>query len=148
MDNINKYLGKVQIISRVPSIDLSSLDFFSDGTGVNGASSVMNNLLDDSLSLQVDQSATSDGAVDTETIDQDTDGDEFVGGDFLHELVISGLVHNDGVLGLLLGLSLGPLLLFTLSTSACRFSSRSLIVREGRMIDSSKISQNITVHKV
>jgi hypothetical protein len=104
-----------------------SLDFFGGGTGVNGASSVMANLLDDTLTLQLGQSATSNRSVNTETIDQNTDGDEFVGGNFFHELVISGLVHNDGVIGLFLGLSLGPLLLFSFSTAgACRFSSRSL----------------------
>ena len=87
----------------------------------------MADLLNDTLTLQIDQSTTSDGSIDTETIDQDTDGDEFVGGDFFHEFVESGLVHDDGVFSLLLGLSLGPLLLLSLGTSACRFS-RSLLI--------------------
>jgi hypothetical protein len=106
-------------------INLSSLNFFSGGTGVNRASRVMANLLNDTLTLQIDQSTTSDGSIDTEAIDEDTNGDEFVGGDFFHELVISGLVHGDGVFSLFLGLSLGPLLLLSFSTGTSGFS-RSL----------------------
>lgn len=54
---------------------------------------------------------TSQGAVDLETFDEDALGDELEGGDFLQDTVVEGLVEGDGVLGLILDLSLGPLLL-------------------------------------
>lgn len=76
----------------------------------------MGDLLDQTLSFQFDQSTTSDGTVDAQAIDQDTNGDELVGGDFLQHLVVGGLVHDDSVVTLFLGLSLRPLLLLCLST--------------------------------
>jgi hypothetical protein len=50
-------------------------------------------------------------SVDLETLDEDTLGDELEGGDLLEDTVVESLVEGDGVLGLVLDLSLGPLLL-------------------------------------
>lgn len=90
---------------------------------------MVRDLLDQTLGFQILQSLTGDGAVDAQAINQNTDSDELVSGDFLHHLVVGGLVHEDGVFSLLLGLSLRPLLLLSFSTSRS-FSSRSLLRKE------------------
>lgn len=59
-------------------------------------------LLDQTLLLKVGKSATSQGAVNLETIDQGGDGHETVGLDILLELLEGGLLEDDGVLGLVL----------------------------------------------
>lgn len=69
---------------------------------------VLNDGLDDALLLEVGQALAGQGAVDLETVDQDGNGHQAVGLDILVELVGGGLVEDDGVLGLVLDLSLGP----------------------------------------
>lgn len=61
-----------------------------------------NNLLDLPLLLQVLEALARERAVDLETVDEGGNGDETVGLDVLVELVGSGLVKKDGVLGLVL----------------------------------------------
>ena len=65
---------------------------------------------DGALLLEVADGDTSETAVDFEALDEDALGDEAEGGDFLHDAVEGCLVEGDGVLGLVLDLSLGPLL--------------------------------------
>lgn len=60
------------------------------------------NLLDLTLLLQVLQAPPGEGAVDLEPVDEGGDRHETVGLDILIELVGSGLVKDDGVLGLVL----------------------------------------------
>ena len=76
----------------------------------------MRHLGDQTLRLHLIQQAAGQGAVDAMTVNHHTNGDQFVSRDFLHDLVVGGLVNDDGVLGLLLGLSLRPLLLLGLSS--------------------------------
>ena len=64
-----------------------------------------NNLLDLALLLQVLEAPPGEGAVDLEPVDEGGDGHETVGLDILIELVGSGLVKDDGVLGLVLDCS-------------------------------------------
>lgn len=71
----------------------------------------MHNALDLTLLLQVPDCDTSQRAVDLETFDEDALADELEGGDFLQDTVVGGFVKGDGVLGLILDFSLGPLLL-------------------------------------
>jgi hypothetical protein len=63
---------------------------------------VTNDLLDLALLLEVIQSLAGQAAVDLETVDQGGNGDETVGLDVLVELLGSGLVEDDGVVGLVL----------------------------------------------
>lgn len=63
---------------------------------------VTNDLLDQSLLLEVGQSLAGERAVDLETVDQGGDGDQTVGLDILVELLRGGLVEDDGVVGLVL----------------------------------------------
>lgn len=63
---------------------------------------VSNNLLDLTLLLEVLEAAAGKRAVDLETVDEGGDGDKAVGLDVLVKLVGSGLVKDDGVLGLVL----------------------------------------------
>lgn len=66
---------------------------------------VSNNLLDDTSLLQILEATAGKGAVNLQTIDQHSDGDESVGLDILVELLGNGLVEDDGVLGLILNYS-------------------------------------------
>lgn len=59
-------------------------------------------LLDLSLLLEVLQALPGERAVDLEPVDEGGNGHEAVGLDILIELVGSGLVKEDGVLGLVL----------------------------------------------
>lgn len=61
-----------------------------------------NNLLDVTLLLEVSEGLAGKRAVDLETVDQGGDGDQTVGLNILVELLSSGLVEDDGVLGLVL----------------------------------------------
>jgi len=63
---------------------------------------VGNNLLDLALLLKVLEAPASERAVDLQSVDEGRDGHEAVGLDILVELVGSGLVEDDGVLGLVL----------------------------------------------
>lgn len=58
--------------------------------------------LDLSLLLEVLEALAGQGAVNLEPVDKGGDGDETVGLDVLVQLVGSGLVEDDGVLGLVL----------------------------------------------
>ena len=71
----------------------------------------MNNPLDLTLLLQVSYGNTRQRAVDFQSLDEDGLGDETEGGHFLEDTVVQGLVKSDSVLGLVLDLSLRPLLL-------------------------------------
>ena len=71
----------------------------------------MNDPLDLTLLLQVSYGNTRQRTVDFQSLDKDGLGDETEGGDFFEDTVVGGLVEGDGVLGLVLDLSLGPLLL-------------------------------------
>lgn len=66
---------------------------------------------DDTLVSELADGSAGKGAVDAETVNENRGGDELVGGNLLHQLVVGGLVEDDGVVGLILNLSLGPLLL-------------------------------------
>lgn len=73
--------------------------------------------LDDALLLKVGKALAGQRTVDLHSVDEGGDGDEAVGRDILVELLGSGLVENDGVLGLVLDLALGP---FVARKSLCR----------------------------
>ena len=75
-------------------------------------------LLDLALLRKMADRNTGERAVDFETLDEDGLGDVSEGGDFLKDTVVGGLVKGDGVLGLVLDLSLGPLLLLGGFTAA------------------------------
>lgn len=61
-----------------------------------------NNLLDLTLLFEVGEGLAGQAAVDLQTVDEGSDGDEAVGLDILVELLGCGLVEDDGVLGLVL----------------------------------------------
>jgi len=63
---------------------------------------VANDLLDQTLLLQVGKSLAGQAAVDLETVNKGSDGNQAVGLDILVELLGGGLVEDDGVLGLVL----------------------------------------------
>jgi hypothetical protein len=79
---------------------------------------VVDDRLDELLPLEMPDSNASQAAVDFEALDENALADEFEGGDFLQDTVVGGLVEDDGVLGLVLDLSLGPLLLLRGFTTA------------------------------
>jgi len=81
------------------------------GAGVDPLGTVGGDGDNDTLGSQLADSEAGKGAADAETIDQDGGRNQLVGGDLLHELVVGGLVEDDGVVGLILNLSLGPFLL-------------------------------------
>jgi hypothetical protein len=66
---------------------------------------VSHDLLDLALLLQVLEAPPGEGAVDLESVDEGGDRHDAVGLDILVELVGSGLVEDDGVLGLVLDCS-------------------------------------------
>lgn len=74
----------------------------SSGHTVDAQRAVPDNLLDNSLLLQVGQTPAGNGSVDLHSVDENSDGDQTVCLDILIELVGSGLVEDDGVLGLVL----------------------------------------------
>ena len=78
---------------------------------VDQLSAVVNNPLDLTLLLQVSYGNTRQRAVDFQSLDKDGLGDETEGGDLLQDTVVGRLVEDDGVLRLVLDLTLGPLLL-------------------------------------
>ena len=69
---------------------------------------MLNNGLDDALLLEVLDALPCQRAVDLHAVDEGGNGDETVGLDILVELLGGGLVEDDGVLGLVLDLALGP----------------------------------------
>lgn len=96
-------------------LSLNLLSSGSGGTSVDLKGGMMADLLDQTLSLKVKESLAGAGAVDLQAVDEDGSSDELVGGDLLEHLSVSLLVHDGGVVGLLLGLTLGPLLLLALA---------------------------------
>lgn len=69
---------------------------------VDVQAAVANNLLDLTALLEVGEGLAGKAAVDLETVDEGGDGDQTVGLNILVELLGSGLVEDDGVLGLVL----------------------------------------------
>ena len=72
---------------------------------------VVHNALDLALLLQMPDRNSCERAVDLEPLDEDALRDKAEGRDFLDDTVEQALVECNGVLGLVLDLSLGPLLL-------------------------------------
>lgn len=84
------------------------------GTGEGGHTvdlhlAVSDDGLDHALLLEVGEALSGQRTVDLHSVDEGGDGDQAVGLDILVELLGSGLVEDDGVLGLVLDLALGPL---------------------------------------
>lgn len=67
---------------------------------------VSDNRLDEALLLEVVQALAGERAVDLHSVDEGGNGDQTVRLDILVELLRSGLVEQDGVLGLVLDLAL------------------------------------------
>ncbi|KAI6762851.1 hypothetical protein HG530_008831 [Fusarium avenaceum] len=65
--------------------------------------------LDDALLLEVGKALSCQRTVDLHSVDESGDGDQTVRLHILVELLRGGLVEDDGVLGLVLDLALGPL---------------------------------------
>lgn len=72
---------------------------------------VSDHRLDDALLLEVGKTLSCQRAVDLHSVDEGGNGDETVRLHILVELLRGGLVENDGVLGLVLDLSLGPFMM-------------------------------------
>lgn len=70
----------------------------------------MYNPLDLPVLLQMPDSNTGKTSVDLQPFDQDALADEFEGGNLLDDTVEGGLIEGDSVCGLVLDLSLRPLL--------------------------------------
>lgn len=68
------------------------------------------NPLDLTILLQMPDSNPGETAIDLQPLNEDALADESEGGDFLDDAVVCSLVKGDGVLSLVLDLSLGPLL--------------------------------------
>jgi len=71
---------------------------------------VVHDTLDEVLPLEVADGHTSQRAVDFETLDEDRLANEAPGGSLLENTIEGRLVKNNGVLSLVLDLSLRPLL--------------------------------------
>jgi hypothetical protein len=80
------------------------------GRTVNQLGRVVHNGFYLAVLLEMTDGYAGETAVYLEALDEDALGDEPEGGDFLHYAVKGGLVEGDCVLGLVLDLSLGPLL--------------------------------------
>ena len=80
---------------------------------------VSDNLLDLTVGLEVSERFPCERAVDLQTIDESGNGDEAVGLDILLELVVGGLVENDGVLGLVLDCGLCQWRFFIMESGEC-----------------------------
>ena len=120
-----------------------------DGPGVDELGVVGGNKLDLALLVELAERNTGQGAVDLQTIDHHGGGDELVCGYFLEDLLEGVLVECDGVVGLVLDLSLGPLLLLLLSSSSrrglCGVLGLSFSKRAGFLIK--KFKMKIVLHK-
>lgn len=82
---------------------------------------MMDNAFNKALFLQMSDGNASKGPVDLESLNEDALRDELEGRDLLDDTVVCGLVKGNSVLGLILDLSLGPLLLLGgLSTTGSR----------------------------
>jgi hypothetical protein len=82
----------------------------------------------DTLVLELADSDTGKGAVETETVNKDRLRDELVGRDFLEDTFISLLVEDNHVVGLILNLLSRPLLLGLLASGrGCGLGSSVLL---------------------
>lgn len=72
------------------------------------------------LFLEIFQASPGKRSVDLHPVDEGGNSNETVGLNIFVELVCSGLLENDSVLGLVLDLALRPLLLLLLSTGRSR----------------------------
>ena len=79
--------------------------------GVDKLVSGLDNPLDLSVLLELVDGTAGQRGADLKTIRDDGGGDELVGGDILHHLVVQLLVIDNDLLDVLLDLGLGPLLL-------------------------------------
>lgn len=99
-------LTKVLYYLLVSRLSLNLLSDGSGGAGVNLQTGMVADLLDQTLSLQIQESLTSARTVDLQAVNEDSGGDELVGGDLLDHLGVGFLLHDGDVVNLLLGLSL------------------------------------------
>jgi len=81
---------------------LDKRNSLSERPTVDVQRAVCDNLLDDALLLQVRQTPAGNRSIDLHSVDENRDGDQAVGLDILVEPVGSGLVEENGVLGLVL----------------------------------------------
>ena len=82
----------------------------------------MHNPFDQSFFFKVTDSDTGQATTNFETFNKNTLADEFEGRDFFEDTVIGDFVKGDSVLGLVLDLSLRPLLfLCSFSATRCRW---------------------------
>lgn len=79
-----------------------------EGRTVDLHLAVLDDGLDEALLLEVLEALPRERTVDLHAVDEGGDGHEPVGLDILVEPLRSGLVEDDGVLGLVLDLALGP----------------------------------------
>ena len=92
---------------------------------VDAQGAVSNNLLDDTSLLKIGQTSAGNRSVDLHSVDENRDGDQAVGLDILVETIGSGLVEEDGVLGLVLNCTAGQ---YAIPSSIAQ-SSRTLPLR-------------------
>lgn len=85
-------------------------------SGVSVLLAVGNDGLDDSLGLKVSEGTAGKRSSDLQSVNEDRDADHLVSGSLLEDSVVQWLVKDDVVLGLILDLSLRPLLLLGLSS--------------------------------
>lgn len=95
--------------SRVSSCSGRGSEAGEGGHTVDLHLAVSDDGLDHALLLEVGEALSGQRTVDLHSVDEGGDGDQAVGLDILVELLGSGLVEDDGVLGLVLDLALGPL---------------------------------------
>lgn len=76
--------------------------------------------LNETLAFHFPEGLSGNGGIHLHTIHQDGWCDQLVSGNLLEQLIIGGLIQGDGIVGLLLDLSLGPLLLLGLATTGAR----------------------------
>jgi len=88
-----------------------------DGPRVDLLCVVVGNDLDLALLQEILERQAGEGSVDLKAVNQDRGGNELVCGDLLKNLAEGLLVEGHSVVGLILNLSLGPLLLLLLSTA-------------------------------
>lgn len=74
---------------------------------------MVNNAFDQALLLQMSDSNACQASIDLQPLNENALADETPSGSFLHDTVECSFVTDDGVLGLVLDLSLRPLLLLS-----------------------------------
>jgi hypothetical protein len=91
----------------------------SGSTGVNDLLAVVHDWANQALGKKLLDGRASQASVYPQTVRQDRWRDHLVLRDLVHELVVCTLIEKHLVAGLLLHLSLGPLLLLTLAAVCC-----------------------------